>query len=334
MACTSPLPAYITYDSDGKIQYQVKPRSSVAFNDDGSPSSKFIYVPCGHCMSCRLARAKEWSNRCLMEMQYHEQSLFLTLTYDDEHLPGGSIFVSDEETGEIKAEVHSLVKKDLTDFIKRLRYVYDGELRYLACGEYGSKSYRPHFHLIVFGLNLNDLNILKRNFQGDLYYTSPTISKIWKHGFHTIGEVTSESAGYVARYTTKKLLGKDGKLYDKYNIVPPFLTMSLKPGIGYNFYLDNKEKIYEFDNFIISTNRGSQNCSVPRYFRKCMEREEPQRYIEYMARREERQIECGFLNEYDYFEDEKKILQKWQEFDNIDDNLNKKLGHIKERSAV
>lgn len=333
MACTSPLPAWITYDVDGSIKYKVS-KSYAPQNADGSFADSYIFVPCGHCMSCRLAKAREWSNRCMMEAKYHDQSLFLTLTYNDEHLPKDSVVVYDEQTGEFKAEIHSLVKKDLTDFLKRLRYYLGYPIRYLACGEYGGKTFRPHFHLIVFGLNLDDLQILKRNYKGDIYYTSPTIAKVWKYGFHVIGNVTPESAGYVARYTTKKLMGKDAKLYEKYNIVPPYLVMSRRPGIGKEYLNDNRDHIYAYDSIILSSADGGSVVSVPRYFRKCMEIEDGERYERYAAARENKLLELNVLNAYDDELDVKKVKEKWAEFDMLDDILYNKLGKIKERSAV
>lgn len=333
MACTSPLPAWITYNLDGSIKYKVS-KSIAPQNADGSFADKYIFVPCGHCMSCRLAKAREWSNRCMMEAKYHDQSLFLTLTYDDEHLPKDSTIVFDEETGEYKAEIHSLVKKDLTDFLKRLRYYLGYPIRYIACGEYGGKTYRPHFHLIVFGLNLEDLQILKRNYRGDIYYTSPTIAKVWKYGFHIIGDVTPESAGYVARYTTKKLLGKDAKLYEKYNIVPPYLVMSRRPGIGKEYLDDNRDYIYNYDNIILSNDDGSSTISVPRYFRKRMEIEDGERYERYAEIRENKLLELNLVEVYDEELDIKKVKEKWSEFDTLDSILYNKLGKIKERSAV
>lgn len=327
--CTSPYPAWKVFDGD-KVTWKVGSNRNV----DNSYSDEFMLVPCGQCIECRLAHAREWSNRCMMESQYHSQSLFLTLTYDDEHLPQESTVIFNDETGEFLADVHSLVKKDLTDFIKRLRYYYDKPIRYIACGEYGSKTYRPHFHLIVFGLDLNDLKILKRNYKGDIYYTSAFLGKVWTFGHHIIGSVTPESCGYVARYTTKKLLGKDGKLYEKYNIVPPYLVMSRNPGIGYQWLQDHKESIYTYDNITLSTIDGSLSAGVPRYFRKRMEQEDGERFVDYSVKREQRLLDTNKLEYYNFWTDNDKVIAKFMEFDNIEANLNSRLGHLNERSAV
>lgn len=327
--CTSPYPAWKVFDGD-KVTWKVGSMT----NFDNSYSDDFMLVPCGQCMECRLAHAREWSNRCMMECQYHEQSLFLTLTYADEHLSKESTTIYDEVTGEYLADVHSLVKKDLTDFLKRLRYYYNKPIRYIACGEYGSNTYRPHFHLIVFGLNLSDLRILKRNYKGDIYYVSDFISKVWTYGHHIIGDVTPESCGYVARYTTKKLLGKDSKLYDKYNIVPPYLVMSRNPGIGYQWLQDHKETIYKFDNIILSSSDGSISAGVPRYFRKRMELEDGDRFADYSLKREQRLLDSHKLEYYNFWSDYDKVITKFKEFDNLEANLNSRLGHLKERSAI
>ena len=104
-----------------------------------------IKVPCGHCMPCRIQRAREWAQRIVYEMPYHEKSCFITLTYDNEHFNP------------------SLNPSDLQGFWKRLRERFpDRKLKYLACGEYGDKGGRPHFHAILFGVSL-DSKLLKNN---------------------------------------------------------------------------------------------------------------------------------------------------------------------------
>ena len=114
--------------------------------------------PCGQCMACRLNKQREKAMRIGHELQYHKESVFITLTYDPEHLP---------ENG-------SLVKSDVQKFLKRLRKRLGVErVRYFLCGEYGELGNRPHYHLIVFGLSYNDTRIfedLQYKPSQDVYY--------------------------------------------------------------------------------------------------------------------------------------------------------------------
>jgi hypothetical protein len=107
--------------------------------EDGSPQG--LYVPCGKCIACRIARTREWTVRIMHEMSCHDNAVFATLTYDDDHLPPD----------------RSISKDELQRFIKRLRKeLGDRKIRYFACGEYGETTNRPHYHAIIFGLGLTE----------------------------------------------------------------------------------------------------------------------------------------------------------------------------------
>lgn len=131
--------------------------------------------------------------------------------------------------------------------------------------------YRPHYHAIVFGLKLDDLIPFQKNEIGDWLYTSKTLESIWKKGFCLVGAATHESIGYVAGYVTKKLYGNDAELYKKLNIVPPFLVMSRKPGIGRQFYEDNKEKLFEETKYFFPTRDGVGAAVPGRYYNNLFE---------------------------------------------------------------
>lgn len=152
-------------------------------------------LKCGQCMECRLAYSREWAIRISHEAAMHDQSCFLTLTYDDLTLP----------------RFGQLVKRDLQLFFKRLRKV-TGPFRYVACGEYGELKRRPHFHVALFGLDFAADRIeYGSGIRGDKIYVSRTVSTVWgKSVFpfgHTIGSLTFESAAYIARYITKRVTG-------------------------------------------------------------------------------------------------------------------------------
>lgn len=268
MSCYHPLVAW-----DYTEQLDMLGKRDISFRwPDVETQEKMIrqgrrlLLPCRHCVGCRLDKSREWANRVVMEQPYHEESWFLTLTYDDEHLPRS--LPVDQATGEILSVHATLVKKDLQDFLKRLRKNSKQDIRYFAAGEYGTQTYRPHYHLLLFGLKLNDLEVLKRNFAGDQYYISPFISKCWPFGVHILGKVTWQSAAYVARYTMKKATrGYTKEYYDKAAIEPEFQTMSLKPAIGRRFYDDHPE-LFDYSNFTVSTPQGGRKMNPPEYFRK------------------------------------------------------------------
>ena len=229
----------------------------------GRVVTDFIPIPCGQCIGCRIDYSKQWATRCMLESQYHDENYFLTLTYDEEHVPRSEYV--DLETGEIK-ECLTLVKSDLQAFNKRLRraleYRGDDGFRFYACGEYGSASARPHYHMIAFGLHLDDLQLYKKSPTGNLY-NSPFLDKIWKMGHVVIGDVTFESCAYVSRYIMKKQKGKNADVYSYYNIAPEFVNMSRNPGIARTYFEQNFEDIYPRDSIVLP---GGRVCNPPRWF--------------------------------------------------------------------
>lgn len=255
MPCYHPVRGIIT-SVNGKIKFLPK------IGPIESAETKMT-VPCGRCTGCREAHAKMWAIRCVNEISMHQQSSFITLTYADEHLPKNG----------------TLHKKHLTDFIKRYRKkISPTKIRYFACGEYGDKLGRPHFHILTFGHQFDD----REHYQGNLY-TSPTLEKIWGKGFCPVGEANFSTAAYIARYVTKKITGD---IADKHYVRPdletgeliPILgeysTMSNRPGIGYDWYQKYKNDVYPSDEII----HEGHPYPVPRYYDKLLERDNPDLY--------------------------------------------------------
>lgn len=169
---------------------------------------------CGQCMPCRLNRRRIWTHRMVLESLKHPESSFISLTYDDEHLPAGG----------------TLVPKHTQDFLKRLRkYLAPKKVRYFLCGEYGDQTQRPHYHIALFGYPACPYG----NYNGcKLSYCEvcSTIKNIWGQGFVTVGALERKSAQYIAGYVTKKMTSKnDLRLNGRH---PEFARMSLRPGIG------------------------------------------------------------------------------------------------------
>lgn len=239
------------------------------------------FIACGQCLGCRLDHAKFWQNRCLMEMQDHEQTWFLTLTYDDEHLPLRSYECfdwPDPETGEVRSVPCATLDLDaIQKWKKRLAKAWtarsDKPLRFFGCGEYGDSTHRPHYHFLVFGLDLDDadLKYYKTSRAGSVnnkLYNCDWISKTWPNGYVVLAKGSYETAGYIARYVLKKRVGIDREFYERYNIDPPFINMSRRPGIGLP-YLDKVTELIVsddgIDDIVISTEKGSKRITVSGY---------------------------------------------------------------------
>lgn len=299
MSCYHPLKAFpIGKTASGKVDYKITSyRTDLVYNYKGKwialPEGKklvrnvsetvdeFIEIPCGRCIGCRLQYSRDWANRCMLEASQHKNSYFITLTYDDDHVP--TVEHVDSETGLI-SELGNLKKKDLSNFIKMLRQKLDaedkGKIRFFGCGEYGENTARPHFHLIVFGLDLDDLNIIRHvETNGSHYnlYTSDTIGNVWKKGHIIIGDVTWETCAYVARYVTKKKYGAEADFYDEYGITPEFTLMSRRPGIGKDYYDTHKDSIFEVDYIPL---KGGKRAVPSRYFKKLLEIDDNDKFNE------------------------------------------------------
>lgn len=211
-----------------------------------STVGKYKILPCGQCYQCRLERSRDWACRCILEAQMHKDNCFVTLTYDDAHLPSD----------------YGLQKMDLTNFFKRLRYNTGVKLRYFACGEYGDLYSRPHYHICIFGYRPKDLQLIAQNCGVNLY-TSQEILKAWQgRGFVSIGDVTFESAAYVARYVMKKVTGDRAEEHYQ-GREPEYVVMSRRPGIAASWFEKYSEDVYPNDYLVV---RDSIKCKPPRYF--------------------------------------------------------------------
>lgn len=215
---------------------------------------------------------------------------FVTLTYDDLHLPLNDHVKVDEDTGEVVSSevVATLAPRDLQLFMKQLRVnhkrKYDCEnVRFFACGEYGPKNMRPHYHLILFNCPLFDLKLEKVE-NGYTYYRSPYIEKLWGKGFVLITDFSYNTAGYVARYMLKKHKGRDAFFYEDRGIFPEFVRCSRRPGIGRDYFELNKDKIYQTDEvFIPQRNSSPIRSKPPKYYDNIFGLENPEdlEYIKY-----------------------------------------------------
>lgn len=224
-------------------------------NEKTPLNEKTTMIPCGKCEGCRIDKANEWATRAYLEAQNWPKNCFLTLTYSNECLP----------------KKRTLIKADLQKFWKRLRKNEKAEnLRYLACGEYGTKTRRPHYHAAVFNYEPTDLKPYKKNIVEDMLYTSETLNKIWGKGYVIVGKLTYESAAYVARYVIKKAYGIDNEYYQKNGKAPEFTVSSRKGGIGINAFKNPKnwEKVKRNLGVLVKTKNGVILKKIPNYLKQ------------------------------------------------------------------
>lgn len=264
----------------------------VVFDIRQGYSDTELIVPCQKCIGCRLEHSRQFAARCMHESTLWDSNYFLTLTYAPEHLPPGG----------------TLVKDDLQKFWKRLRkWIFtpyplgDGRvpeyeeqitstgrvrkivtngIRYFACGEYGGRLGRPHYHAIVFNLEIPDLQPYKEAPDGSMMYTSATLNSLWPYGFVVIGNVTFESCAYVARYVTKKISGPGAEEHYQ-GKVPEFVACSTVPGIGANWFLKYSGEVIQ-NGFVLVN--GSK-CSVPRFYLKLMDKKNHEEYLTFKNKR-------------------------------------------------
>ena len=206
-----------------------------------------------------------------MESKGWTKNCFVTLTYNNALDESGKTNLPINEKVKM-----TLKKKDLQDFMKRLRYYEKGNqywenpknkkleqpIRYFACGEYGPTNGRPHYHMALFNYMPTDLKPYKKNHNGDMLYMSPTLQKIWGKGFVIIGHLTPESASYIARYVQKKAYGYDNKHYEKKGLEGEFVETSRKGGIAYQL-IEDKEQFKKMKRnmgiFVWNKNKDKQN---------------------------------------------------------------------------
>lgn len=194
---------------------------------------KYRVVPCGKCPKCLLNRAKAWIYRLQQEEKRHSNSLFITLTYSNENCP-----IS--ENGFM-----TLNKRDYQLFMKRLRKNTGRKsIKYYACGEYGTTTWRPHYHAIIFDVSMEE------------------IDKAWDKGLTHVGDVTGDSIAYTCKYICK---GKRIPLHGKDDRLKEFSLMSKNMGINYltkqtiKWHVENKASYLLLE--------GGYYQPLPRYYR-------------------------------------------------------------------
>jgi len=247
MPCNHPLAAWRPRKPNENGRY------APTFDFNQADTSQKLELPCGHCIGCRLERARQWAMRMMHEKRNWRWNYFATLTYDDDHLPKN----------------YSLRPEDFVKFMKRLRHQHQG-VRFYQCGEYGERTLRPHHHAILFNCNLQDLREIPRARDAHTLFRSEALEAVWQQGTVTVGELTFESAAYAASYITKKITGPDADEHYQ-GRVPEYSTMSRRPGIGKAYFTEYRDELDNHDTVVV---RGL-TMRPPRYYDYLRKKEDP-----------------------------------------------------------
>lgn len=263
-------------NSEGKYRYII-----AGWYDPSIADPRDIKIPCGKCIGCRLDYSRQWADRMMLELDHSKKAIFATLTYNNENVP---VIVDDYDC----PLGLSLWKPDLQDFMKRLRSrakFENLEIRFYGAGEYGSNTRRPHYHIIIFGIGLDDFGDLVRRGQNELgqpYFTSEEFSDIWSKGFTLITEVSWNTFAYVSRYVMKKAYADDVEYWQQ----PEFSLMSRRPGIG-AYYFESHPDCVDYSSIYLRSKDGSVKVGVPKYFLNKLKQFDPEKYDSIMQARKE-----------------------------------------------
>lgn len=276
MPCFSPIQAY--RGPDGGVYFPGSKRPSADRNAE-------LLIPCGRCLGCMVQRSQDWTVRCVHEASCWNANSFVTLTYDDEHLP----FRGD------------LVHRDWQLFHKRLlsharRVARKAGVPFLGipfymCGQYVPDTGRPHFHGLLFGFQFADLVRWKRNASGQWIYRSALLERLWPNGFSTVGEVSADSAAYVARYCHVRTGPDFRKVYERidsetgeiYRVRDEYARMSTRPAVAKAWFVANYSDVFPRDRVLLD----GRFVKPPRVYLRWLRSLDPGLYAQVTADRGE-----------------------------------------------
>lgn len=262
-----------------------------------------ISVPCGKCASCLKSSSDDWSIRLEEELRSSISAYFITLTYDDAHLPLQEVTVSADSGSTILPVVNL---DDVSAFVKRLRSfhkrLFNGQdllpIRFFVCSEYGPTTLRPHYHGIFFNIfpSLSSSEV-------DMVKIHKAIEKIWSNGFIKVDSVTSNRIKYVTKYCFSQ--------YDvPYYLPKPGHRMSRNPGLG-SSYINNEDRVNWHKQFMANYYPlpGGKKARLPRYYKDRIFSDEEkavlyQDYLVYALEKSEE--ERTLFNSFHHLDDARK----------------------------
>ena len=313
MPCFCPKPAGYRTRPDGKKEVVFGKQSQFS---GYSP----LELPCGKCSGCLTDRARHWATRCQLEALESPNNWFVTLTYDDEHVPWVQSATANSDTGEVLDEVWlpTLRKSDTKRFIHDLRQLAErrrGEfgIRFFLSGEYGDQTQRPHYHCLLFNYHCPDPMLFKER-DGIVYFVSDEIATAWPYGQALLTYYSFETGAYVAGYVLKKCkarlsepFGRDDEPVYIDGRQKEFINMSRRPGIGRRFFNEKGEYIYEYDGIVVpsGTFTPAHIVKPPPYFDRLMADTDPDLLVSIKERRKalalvgqrEELAQHGFFND-------------------------------------
>ncbi|WGL30979.1 replication initiator protein [Dipodfec virus UOA04_Rod_615] len=266
---------------------------------------KYFDIPCGKCEICRTEKSKEWATKAWCEGQMWKNSCFITLTYDNEHLPEDrKLKRSDIQKFwkdlryHLYKETKRAKKVDLSEERNELEEIYSNPIedtfgknakrknrypiRYLNCGEYGPATKRPHYHAQVWNFMPADLKYYKTDPRGHDLFNSEKLSKIWGKGFVVIEYATAETAAYIARYCTKKAQRSQKeieKMKKKKQI--EFIGASTLGFIGYFYWIKFKDMIKRNAGILMKRKNHTILAKIPKIMQKYWKEENEDEFEEY-----------------------------------------------------
>lgn len=220
-------------------------------------------VPCSKCVECKKRRASAWSYRLMQEAKVSSSAYFITLTYDTKHVPI------------TKSGYMDISKRDLQLFFKRLRKAHASldkvgkPLKYYAVGEFGGRTFRPHYHVILFNASLDILigevsagNVRRRvlELNGKFNFSCKT----WSLGHMTVGQVSGASVGYTLKYISKV---SKIPLHRNDDRTPEFSLMSKGLGIDYLTPAMIRWHKADLENRMYVNLEDGKVASMPRYYK-------------------------------------------------------------------
>ena len=258
MTCYHPQDAYL---EEGRLR----------FDHAGCQRNHTMKIACGRCIGCRLDHARSWAVRMCAEMRTHSQNCFITLTYNDEHLPAN----------------RSLSTEDWQKFMKRLRKKTGPGIKFYHAGEYGEEDWRPHDHAILFGYDFPDKEFFKWSPSGHAIYRSKVLEDAWSVrgsslGYSSVQDANFDTASYVARYVVKKRTNPAGTFgpgpaeWHYKGRKPEYSSNS--NGIGERYYELFGHELWR-DGYMIANGHKQPIC---RFLREKMKAEDPARYDEFV----------------------------------------------------
>ena len=210
-------------------------------------------VPCGKCPACLANLRQEWVFRLKQEYLDSAFAIFVTLTYDEDHVP----------------ENMSVNKKDVQDFHKRLRKHFPSrDLRFYVVSEYGDHTFRPHYHGLYF---------FKSTYEKSFIYD--VFERSWHNGFCSFGDVEEGSIVYCTKYCLKSKVFPEGR-------TKPFrLVSKMNGGLG-SYYLDKMKNFHNDQQQFSFVSYGGKTCRMPAYYKRKLSdrRDRWQMFDEYYSR--------------------------------------------------